>query len=377
MPSSPLRQGSEPTLSRESPSRFQNRFAERYKSALESPPREISSSSFTAKGSPLRSNQGSQPKILDNEKYTSFEISNGDRGEWREIARKEDISVKEEVDLVKVSASPVRRRSPPPKPSLEMHSSATPPREQEQYQVNKPHRVPHYMQNTKSFQKRVTAKKEERQTDNVLRPRSKGGITKRVSTSKVPRYQSTTSINAVDDIRSEMAPDEVYVPLAARIKLFEKGLGNGSNKPAPVVPKYTQSNSKNSHSPTPSISNSSRPGSANAHRCAPTQSEKTDSTPSYLRQTSSSSIKKKEHHASKSASPQVQPSTLRKKRDVQPFHFATSKRAEHYDSTFKDKLNLWKVKDKEATENDIKNRGIKRKNTTPTDISQKHTKYNT
>lgn len=32
-----------------------------------------------------------------------------------------------------------------------------------------------------------------------------------------------------------MAPDDVYIPMAARIKLFEKGLGNGSNKPAPIV----------------------------------------------------------------------------------------------------------------------------------------------
>lgn len=39
----------------------------------------------------------------------------------------------------------------------------------------------------------------------------------------------------MDDIRSEMAPDDVYVPMAARIKLFEKGLGNASNKPAPIV----------------------------------------------------------------------------------------------------------------------------------------------
>jgi hypothetical protein len=32
-----------------------------------------------------------------------------------------------------------------------------------------------------------------------------------------------------------MAPDDVYVPMAARIKLFENGLGNASNKPAPIV----------------------------------------------------------------------------------------------------------------------------------------------
>ncbi|KAI8644458.1 hypothetical protein BD408DRAFT_481238 [Parasitella parasitica] len=240
MPNSPLRSGSEPTPSKESPSRFQNRFTERYKSALESPPREISSPSFTTKGSPLRSHQASQHKIFDNEKYTSFEISNEDRGEWREMTRKEDITVKEEVDLVKVSASPVRRECPSPKPSHEMQSSATPPQKKQQHQVNNPHRVPHYMQGTKSFHERITARKEERQIDNILRPRSKGGITKRVGTSKVPHYQSTTSINAVDDIQSEMAPDDVYVPLAARIKLFEKGLGNGSNKPAPVVPKYSR-----------------------------------------------------------------------------------------------------------------------------------------
>lgn len=28
-----------------------------------------------------------------------------------------------------------------------------------------------------------------------------------------------------------MQPDDVYIPMAARIKLFEKGLGNGSNRP--------------------------------------------------------------------------------------------------------------------------------------------------
>ncbi len=32
-----------------------------------------------------------------------------------------------------------------------------------------------------------------------------------------------------------MQPEDTYVPMAARIKLFEKGLGNGSNKPAPIV----------------------------------------------------------------------------------------------------------------------------------------------
>lgn len=174
MPNSPLRSSSEQTLIKESPSRFQNRYTERFKSVLESPPRENTSSSFTAKSSPLRSaTPGSQHKIFDNGKYTSFEIPNEDRGEWREL------SVKNEVDLINVSASPVRQESFSPKPSHEKKSSATPPQEQQeqQYHVSRPHRVPHYMQATKSFYDKVNNKKEERRTDNILRPRFKGGIT--------------------------------------------------------------------------------------------------------------------------------------------------------------------------------------------------------
>lgn len=174
MPNSPLRSSSEQTLIKESPSRFQNRYTERFKSVLESPPRENTSSSFTAKSSPLRSaTPGSQHKIFDNGKYTSFEIPNEDRGEWREL------SVKDEVDLINVSASPVRQESFSPKPSHEKKSSATPPQEQQQqqYHVSRPHRVPHYMQATKSFYDKVNNKKEDRRTDNILRPRFKGGIT--------------------------------------------------------------------------------------------------------------------------------------------------------------------------------------------------------
>lgn len=49
----------------------------------------------------------------------------------------------------------------------------------------------------------------------------------------MPRYQSTTSINAIHDIQNEMTPEDVYVPMAARIKMFERGLGNASNKVTP------------------------------------------------------------------------------------------------------------------------------------------------
>ncbi|KAG1051788.1 hypothetical protein G6F42_028968 [Rhizopus arrhizus] len=97
--------------------------------------------------------------------------------------------------------------------------------------------------------------------------------------------------------------------MAARIKLFEKGLGNASNKPAPVTPyliktpKYHRSNSVNSSSPTPSVNNSRQSGTPTAstpRRTSSQNSETTDGMPRYLRQTSSSSIKQRELPSSKS-----------------------------------------------------------------------------
>lgn len=66
-----------------------------------------------------------------------------------------------------------------------------------------------------------------------------------MGTSRVPRYKATTNINAIDDIRSEMTTDDTYIPMAARIKLFEKNLGNGSNK---AVPHVSVTQLKKSHS---------------------------------------------------------------------------------------------------------------------------------
>lgn len=74
----------------------------------------------------------------------------------------------------------------------------------------------------------------------------------------------------------------------------------------------------NNHSPSPSVNSSKQSSStATGQRRIQNHNETTDGMPSYLRQTSSSSIKQKEHHASKSTSPQSQPSsTLRKKKEV-------------------------------------------------------------
>lgn len=207
MSSSPLRTSSEQTCVKESPSRFQNRLNERYNAALESPPREqVSTSlSFTARSSPLKTTQGSQHKIFDGEKYTSFEVPNRDRGEWRELNIMGEINVKKELVVEKefggikneadskASVSTGRQESPSPKPSHEIKPivKAPPPQSsspsslptapvQEQPQgyrhTSRSRDVPHYMQATSSFYEKINARKEERQTDNLLRPRTKGGI---------------------------------------------------------------------------------------------------------------------------------------------------------------------------------------------------------
>ncbi|KAK4516938.1 uncharacterized protein ATC70_000266 [Mucor velutinosus] len=435
MSSSPLRTSSEQTFVKESPSRFQSRLNERYNAALESPPRELASSSsfsFTAKSSPLKTTtqQGSpQHKRFEGEKYTSFEVPNRDRGEWREVnvakmgevyvkkefgggsVVKESVvmkkefgdGIKNEVDSKTSALSAGHQESPSPKPSHEAKpivkssppsaaqpssspatlSKTTAPVQEQQPQgyrhtSSRSRDVPHYMQATSSFYEKINAKKEERQADNLLRPRTKGGISKRVSTSKIPRYRSTTSINAVDDIRSEMAPDDVYVPMAARIKLFEKGLGNASNKPAPITPKYHRSNSVNSSSPTPSVNSSRQSGTptANTYRRTSSQSSEastSDGMPRYLRQTSSSSIKQRELPTNKSTttSTTTTTTTARKRKEVKPFEFATSKRAD----IFHERLNQWKNLENNSTHNNSSNRGTKRKNiNTSHATSQKHPK---
>ncbi|KAI9275136.1 hypothetical protein EDC94DRAFT_592207 [Helicostylum pulchrum] len=176
------------------------------------------------------------------------------------------------------------------------------------------------MQSTSSFSNKLHSSKEKR---NVLGLRTRGGINKRVGTSKVPRYQSTTSINAIEDIRSEMSTDDKYVSMAARIKLFEKGLGNGSNKRVPVTPHQSSSTSTTSSQGTPvPVNRSVTPA------LKPSPVTNNASTPSYLRKTVASETK-------------------------------TTKRKTSSD--FREKLNLWKGKDKLTTNaNNIK-KGLKRK----------------
>ncbi|KAI8094485.1 hypothetical protein BDF21DRAFT_408839 [Thamnidium elegans] len=233
-----------------SPSATTSRYSERYKALLtESPPRE------SLPKPAEKPNKTNETKIFNGEKYSAYEIKNEDRGEWRQSTT----SVTKEVEQVEVKEPTNSIPSP-------------------QVVTEKKRSVPGYMQSTSSFSNKLLPSKEKR---NVLGPRSRGGINKRVGTSKVPRYQSTTSINAIEDIQSEMSSDDKYVSMAARIKLFEKGLGNGSNKRVPVTPRQSSSTSTISSQGTP----------VPVKRNLAPETKPSSATPSYLRKTVASETK--------------------------------------------------------------------------------------
>ncbi|CAO3668420.1 unnamed protein product [Rhizopus stolonifer] len=223
-------------------------------------------------------------------------------------------------------------------------------------------RIPHYMQGTRSFESKLNSKRDEQKHRDFLSPRSGGGITKRVGISKIPKYKSTTTINAIEDIKNGMASADGYVPMAARIKLFERGLGNSSNKPP--IPRVTESHSstKATRKPKPKIS-------AINNRPKSSQEYSSSSIPSYARATESATNRstnygKGDHSSQENESkskrePSKEPKKEIKK-EVKPFRFATRERAQHHQETFNEKLRLWKIKEEEQN-NEKQKRGIKRK----------------
>lgn len=207
-----------------SPTRYHNRYSERYKSLLtESPPRDFQALRTPEKAaprmrnSPLQSNR--EHRIFEGEKYTTLKVKNEDRGEWRENAMFNEENV-DEVEQVKVtkpqspyqtetvsstttnvlervvsaktpSPSHQKRSTPVKEDSFEHPRQEKRPRQQEQQQQHQQqqqqqpeqppsteHRRgrPHYMQATSSYESRVHSNKERRSLPN-LGPRSKGGIT--------------------------------------------------------------------------------------------------------------------------------------------------------------------------------------------------------
>ncbi|KAI8979414.1 hypothetical protein BDF20DRAFT_503724 [Mycotypha africana] len=323
---------------KESPSRL-NRFSERYQALTESPARDNTESFSIIHRSPLKPTYNAEHKVYEKEKYLAYELQNEDRGNWREgdIVNDKPLNVGEEVEMTDIKKSPNRqvkkrllkqreKRQTQQKQVVEQYpeettqqdtqpveteasspllteqvhplndeltmkqsekktqpTQPTQPPEQESKlpKVTAKHsNIPRYMRSTVSFHEKGNGNKGTQNRDSLLKSRTKGGITKRVGTSNVPRFKSTTKINATKEIKNEMAPGEAFVSMAARIKLFERDLGNHSSKLNPIVPKRPVSRANNKQSSSTANSpQSSQSKESNAS---------SSSIPRYLRQTSSS-----------------------------------------------------------------------------------------
>ncbi|CEJ03049.1 hypothetical protein RMCBS344292_17040 [Rhizopus microsporus] len=171
-----------------------------------------------------------------------------------------------------------------------------------------------------------------------------------------------------------MSPDDVYVPMAARIKMFEKGLGNGSNKAPPSRPTATAStkNSRSNESPpktTPSNHSTTTITATTstptvAARSKSTQSSTNTSVPSYARETIATLRRSNSHHKEDQSSQESQSKPKKEQRhiEVKPFRFATDARSQHRQAAFNEKLKIWKQKENEQKKQQVEpKRGTKRK----------------
>ncbi|KAI8081311.1 uncharacterized protein BX664DRAFT_340100 [Halteromyces radiatus] len=254
----------------------------------------------------------------------------------------------------------------------------------EQQQHQRRGELPHYMLATASYQSRLHSLTDH---DAKLHKTKSGGVVKRTSSSRIPQFRSTTKINAIDDIRSEMTPEDVYIPLAARVKLFEKELGNGSKT-------YNQrsSQSENTMSHTTRLTKPKSPhlltrerSTNSSHYCfnVDDQSSVSSSTKGYRRlhhrsetpqyeskdlldgtrikkeksddsytsrlgkRTLSTALEGEQHNDGQDNRLSEQKRSKHHHHSVQvkPFHFATDDRAARYQQLFRAKLNLWKEKE--------------------------------
>jgi hypothetical protein len=165
----------------ESPSRYQSRYNDRFFNSLtSSPPREP-----TLKNSPLQPSRLSEQKVFEGEKYSSFEIPNSDRGNWREASVKDEVE-QVEISQVSLKASPSQANTSYRSPtstqssSIQKKMSSKASKQaltQEPTQQSRQNKLPRYMATTTSFHDKMHSKKEPSRKDNLLRPRTKGGIT--------------------------------------------------------------------------------------------------------------------------------------------------------------------------------------------------------
>lgn len=164
-----------------------NRYSERYKSLLvDSPPRDGTTATSVLRNSPLQPNRTGEHKIFEGEKYTSFEIKNEDRGEWRQsmalnaveddVERVEVTKPNQQKHQLQESKRPQHASSHQPKETQQQETKKDEYRQNEQRQERPKKHVPRYMQATTSFEKKVYSSSEQRRTQINLGPRSKGGI---------------------------------------------------------------------------------------------------------------------------------------------------------------------------------------------------------
>ncbi|KAG0179741.1 hypothetical protein DFQ28_008517 [Apophysomyces sp. BC1034] len=191
--------------------------------------------------------------------------------------------------------------------------------------------LPHYMLSTLSYQSRLKQQQHG--------PTRTGGIKKRVGTSKVPRFHVTTRTNAVEEIRREMTPEDVFISIAARTKQFERGLGNGVVAAPKVIDKREPTTLASARSPVPKSSQT-------YHSQRPDRQRNEHTPSSYQKQTEhqgTSGTKLKRKHSSSEEAPRLKKQRANQPLKVKPFHFATDERVQRrHREAFHEKLDLWK-----------------------------------
>ncbi|KAI9493307.1 hypothetical protein BDB00DRAFT_375072 [Zychaea mexicana] len=210
---------------------------------------------------------------------------------------------------------------------------------------------------------------------------------------QIPRFQSSTRINAMDDIHNEMRDEDVYIPLAVRIKLFEQNLRGGDRlaqnkatnsqaKPTDTHHTSTSSSLTRPRSPKLLTRQRSHPSNLRSSSQSQSQSSQEKRPPLSTEQTNSGSDRhrtlsrisrprttgvsrnkrissatrpgnSKASNVPSSESSELPKNVTKKQKTshhtttVKPFRFATDERAVHHQKAFKAKLSLWKEKEKE------------------------------
>ncbi|KAI8342835.1 hypothetical protein BC941DRAFT_499192 [Chlamydoabsidia padenii] len=207
------------------------------------------------------------------------------------------------------------------------------------------HSLPHYMRATESYQSRIQAQVDH-QHHAKLHKTTSGGVVKRARSPQV--FRSSTKINAIDDIKNEMTPEDVYIPLAARVKLFEKGLGNGGHSTLRSTnDDHTTWTHRLTKAKSPFLLTRERSLHSSHHRHEFPEDQPGSLTDRLLQETrraDSQDLPDKRLTKRKRQTSEDRP-VKRSHREAKPFRFATDERAARYQEAFRAKLNHWKEKD--------------------------------